>query len=798
MTLTIFLKNGCKKGKCNWKGHISVLQDKPLNLCNLEYHGNHDLDHIQKKPLQMSNSVRKTITKRVANTTPSMLASELINNSKILDTTINTLANQVQPTSTRFTPNLESIQNALKYDKKLHHPSISEFEKVRSIMDNYEAEGVVISKQYGTKNAQDPKEQAVLLGIAFTIMPALLTKYPDLLAVDSTGRRNSLNFPNTAFIVRSDEPRGRIVATFVGDKETIPVVDFMFESLIKYSLKNGVQLNLKWLAMDKWDPYLVAAKKYFPNTQVVLCDWHEDAKKLQAAARIANLAAAETIASYFRKYWFGDWVDTWPDYKHNGCPMKMNMLLESYFKKDMLLHYKGRYTKSLHTNLEKIGTSMRVDCEEIESTFNSHSESKQNKWPAAESAASSSLESYLHQKDANGHNKDELRLPEKRGPKNKRKNRLVPGESIQLRDVILNVPCYMAKIVEIISESKVIIDINFENGDKDQCIVQLDNIIGYADEQIKKKLKVNKMPSQLAPSYKDSHGNVVVYMMPYGGKKGTLYLTSTCPVDTSLTLVQSALTYQDIYNQANAFALANPNSCTNLLLQVFDLMKQKKWTEAKFLWVENLPIYTKLARTDQIDLFGGLSEQFFEQFFHDSLDQNFLVVKNAITSICDSDYCLKKVSRLTNSYEIILIKPQTSVLPESNYFEACLKNWQKPCIVPCGAEFKAMDEESTNIPKNSVKIDKYTSVETRNVKLSKVKSTRQIDQRLLLILVINVTGISIIDEETNLENKDIPEEISFPLEDVNIKQRYRLMGDSFCDNKHHITNVHFENVKNTG
>ena len=59
-------------------------------------------------------------------------------------------------------------------------------------------------------------------------------------------------------------------------------------------------------------------------------------------------------------------TDTWPDYKRNGCPMKTNMLLESYFKKDMTLHYRGRYTKSLHSDLEKISTSMRVDAGEIE------------------------------------------------------------------------------------------------------------------------------------------------------------------------------------------------------------------------------------------------------------------------------------------------------------------------------------------------------------------------------------------------------------------------------------------------
>ncbi|CAG8721874.1 6559_t:CDS:1, partial [Dentiscutata heterogama] len=99
-----------------------------------------------------------------------------------------------------------------------------------SIIDDYEAEGTIISKQYGVKNTQNPKKQAVLLGITSTVMPILLTKYLDLLALDSTGHHNSLNFPNTAFMVRSDEPCGRVIATFISDKETILVVDLMFES----------------------------------------------------------------------------------------------------------------------------------------------------------------------------------------------------------------------------------------------------------------------------------------------------------------------------------------------------------------------------------------------------------------------------------------------------------------------------------------------------------------------------------------------------------------------------------------
>ncbi|CAG8758342.1 3380_t:CDS:2, partial [Dentiscutata erythropus] len=49
------------------KGHIVVPQDKPLNLYNVEYYESHDPDYVQKKPLWIANSVRKTITNRAAN-----------------------------------------------------------------------------------------------------------------------------------------------------------------------------------------------------------------------------------------------------------------------------------------------------------------------------------------------------------------------------------------------------------------------------------------------------------------------------------------------------------------------------------------------------------------------------------------------------------------------------------------------------------------------------------------------------------------------------------------------------------
>ncbi|CAG8676036.1 13447_t:CDS:2, partial [Dentiscutata heterogama] len=105
------------------------------------------------------------------------------------------------------------------------------------------------------------------------------------------------------------------------------------------------------------------------------------------------------------------------------------------------------------------------------------------KQSVVESVASSSLESYLHQKDDNGYNKNELSLSQKRGPKNKRKNRLVPGEQVHLRDTILDDPYYNVQIVEVIDEGKVIVDVTFESSNMNQHMVQLADIIGYTDEQ---------------------------------------------------------------------------------------------------------------------------------------------------------------------------------------------------------------------------------------------------------------------------------------------------------------------------
>lgn len=153
---------------------------------------------------------------------------------------------------------------------------------------------------------------------------------------------------------------------------------------------------------------------------------------------------------------------------------------------------------------------------------------------------------------------------------------------------------------------------------------------------------------------RDSYGNVVIYTMPYGGKKGQLQLTCTCPVDTSLTLIQAVFTHKNIHEKAAIFAEADPNSQTFRLLQVLDLMKQKRWVEAKFSWVENLPSYAKSEKREQINLFGSLSECFFEQFFHDPLDQNLIIVKSTVMTECDSSYCPKKVPSPVNCFDIVL------------------------------------------------------------------------------------------------------------------------------------------------
>ncbi|CAG8746541.1 22575_t:CDS:2, partial [Gigaspora rosea] len=225
----------------------------------------------------------------------------------------------------------------------------------------------------------------------------------------------------------------------------------------------------------------------------------------------------------------------------------------------------------------------------------------------------------------------------------------------------------------------------------------------------------------LTMSSMDSHGNAIVFTM-------------------------LAFIHYNIHKQANDLALINPNSYTYFLLQVLDRIKNKQWSEAKVLWVESLPSYSKLVN-----------------------DQNLIVVKSTVTTICDSEYCPKRVLPLANCYDIILIKTQASILPESNYFETYFKQWKEPYIVPCESEFKTMNgEKPKKIPISAFRFDKCTSVETGK--------TKQIDQWLPLILVINVTGINIIDKEKYLENKDLPEEISFPPDDVHIKQRYILVN----------------------
>ncbi|CAG8626133.1 7646_t:CDS:2, partial [Ambispora gerdemannii] len=251
-------------------------------------------------------------------------------------------------------------------------------------------------------------------------------------------------------------------------------------------------------------------------------------------------------------------------------------------------------------------------------------------------------------------------------------------------------------------------------------------------------------------------------------------------------------------------AEADPNSQMCHLLQVLDLMKQKRWVEAKFLWVENLPSYVKSEKKEQVNLFGSLSECFFEQFFHDSLDQNLIIVKSTVTTECDSSYCPKKVLSPVNYFDIVLIKMNASVLSGSIYFETCLKHWQEPYLCICGSEFKTTNGEvPKNIPVNAYGIEKVTLVETGETKnvyrcVNNVTSTRQIDQRLPLILVINVTEISIDDEGVYLQNKNLSEEISFPYEDHVMAKRYRLAEVSYCNGSHHVADIYFEKTKNVG
>ncbi|RIB25812.1 hypothetical protein C2G38_2165044 [Gigaspora rosea] len=245
---------------------------------------------------------------------------------------------------------------------------------------------------------------------------------------------------------------------------------------------------------------------------------------------------------------------------------------------------------------------------------------------------------FIVKKNTHGNSKDELKLPQKRGPKNKRKSRLISGESVQLQDAILDKSYHKVQIVEIIGNGEIIVDITLANSSKNQQTVQLTDIIGYDDGKIKKNQR------------------------------------------------------------------------------------------------------SKL-----------------------------IVVKNTITMICDSEYCPRR--------------------------------WKEPYIVPCGSEFKTINREKPEkIPISAFRFNKYASVETGKSKslyvcTGKTTSTRQIDQRLPLIQAINVTKSILLMKKNILEIKTFQRRSVFPPDDVHIKQRYRLMGVSFCNGNHHIADVRFKNIK---
>ncbi|CAG8568436.1 2474_t:CDS:2, partial [Racocetra fulgida] len=379
-----------------------------------------------------------------------------MNNAKISNETASTPANQVQPISTRFTPNIEAIQNALNF-----------------LMDTYEAEGVAILKQYGIKNTQDPKEQAVLLGIASTIMPTLLTKYSDLLAVDSTGHHQK-EFDERKVIILDAEKL----------QNAIGIMNYFKKDMLIYYQERYT-------------------KSLHANLEKIRTSMHVDAeeiKRLHAAAELddddVQYAAAELDDDELDD---NDVQHAAAELDDNDVSKESSRLSESreiktpetnddYFIKQhekllCVTRKNGKFACPCSFNIIR-----GHDCQDIAAVcfFINELEARKS---VPESTSNTSLESYIHQKNVNSHSKDELKLPQKRGPKNKRKSRLVPGESIQLRDTTLYEPYHKVQIVEIIGDGEVIVDVTLENGDKDQRIIQLANIIRYDDEQLKKKSK---------------------------------------------------------------------------------------------------------------------------------------------------------------------------------------------------------------------------------------------------------------------------------------------------------------------
>ncbi len=102
--------------------------------------------------------------------------------------------------------------------------------------------------------------------------------------------------------------------------------------------------------------------------------------------------------------------------------------------------------------------------------------------------ARNALESYIRQYEAKGRNPDELTLRAKRGPKNKRKNRLCPGSKIKLQNAS-EYDSSQILLLETLGEEELLVQVTSHNANVVQKKVKLSEVVGYDEEGTSKKKK---------------------------------------------------------------------------------------------------------------------------------------------------------------------------------------------------------------------------------------------------------------------------------------------------------------------
>ena len=122
--------------------------------------------------------------------------------------------------------------------------------------------------------------------------------------------------------------------------------------------------------------------------------------------------------------------------------------------------------------------------------------------------------------------------------------------------------------------------------------------------------------------------------LPWNGWYGDTELTNTCTIDNMIYTFHIL----QVENEEFCNYMKDSDSFVNrTLYSIHECFLQKKWSEGKFIWIDQI---LKLPLHNRVDLFGGEDVNFFNHINNDQA--------TAYKSVCSNDQCPEKVSLKVN------------------------------------------------------------------------------------------------------------------------------------------------------